>query len=166
MYTPDYDPRHANNSPFSFDDDLLGVTHFCFINWDPNFRADGDNPACVHYDIEWKLQLKKGRLSKLVEITEENLTLAPGAYWDKFLSVELAAIVKDKLPEPRYEPDETTVAVSVEKRSERNMRKQFDGLDVDWTTIEDKLRSWDPATSRDYPAALIICQSNQLWPRS
>ncbi|RKL04136.1 hypothetical protein BFJ70_g17221 [Fusarium oxysporum] len=82
MYTPDDDPRHANDSPFSFDEDpfqdrrlpLLGLS-----DWDPNFRDDEDDPTCIHYDIEWKLQLKKGRLSKLVEITEENLTLAPGA---------------------------------------------------------------------------------------
>jgi hypothetical protein len=168
MYTPDYDRRHADESPFSFDDEfeldsstpqfrtcetpcaagspfqdsrlpLLGLN-----DWYPAFRDDEDDPTCIHYDIEWKLQLKKGRLSKLVEITEENLTLAPGAYWDKFLSVELASTVKDKLPEPRYEPDETTVVVSVEKRSERNMRKRFDGLVVDWKTIEDKLRGWAP----------------------
>ncbi|ENH66712.1 hypothetical protein FOC1_g10000474 [Fusarium oxysporum f. sp. cubense race 1] len=168
MYTPDYDPRHANDSPFSFDGEfgldgrtlpfrtcetpraygtpfqdrrlpLLGLS-----DWDPNFRDDEDDPTCIYYDIEWKLQLKKGRLSKLVEITEENLTLAPSAYWDKFLSVELAATARDKLPEPRYEPDETTVVVSVEKRSERNMRKRFDVLIVDWKTIEDKLRGWAP----------------------
>ncbi|PCD20298.1 hypothetical protein AU210_016166 [Fusarium oxysporum f. sp. radicis-cucumerinum] len=166
MYTPDYNPRHANNRSFSFNDEfdldgrtppfrtretpraygspfqdtrlpLLGLS-----DWDPNFRDDEDDPTCIHYDIEWKLQLKKGRLSKLVEITEE--TLAPGAYWDKFLSVDLAATVKEKLPEPRYESDETTVIVSVEKRSERNMRKRFDGLVVDWKTIEDKLRGWAP----------------------
>ncbi|KAH7248180.1 hypothetical protein B0J15DRAFT_401062, partial [Fusarium solani] len=113
-------------------------------NWDPAFRDDELDPTCIHYDIEWKLQLKKGRLSKLVEITEENLTLSPIAYWDRFLSVELAATVKDKLPDPRYEPDEITVVVSVEKRSERNLRKRFDGLIVDWKTIEDKLRSWAP----------------------
>lgn len=168
MYTPDDDSRLANDSPFSFDEELdidgrtppfrtcetpcaygspfqdrrlplLGLS-----DWDPNFRDDEDDPTCIHYDMEWKLQLKKGRLSKLVEITEENLTLAPGAYWDQFLSVELAATVRDKLPEPRYEPDETTVVVSVEKRSERNMRKRFDGLVVDWKTIEDKLRGWAP----------------------
>ncbi|KAI1012467.1 hypothetical protein LB504_013142 [Fusarium proliferatum] len=176
MYTPDYDPRRANDSPFSFDAefDLDGRTppfRTCETpraygtpfqdrrlpmlglgDWDPNFRDDDDDPTCIHYDIEWKLQLKKGRLSKLVEITEENLTLAPGAYWDKYLSVDLAATVKDKLPEPRYESDETTVIVSVEKRSERNMRKRFDGLVVDWKTIEDKLRGW----------ALLFREGNKL----
>ncbi|KNB18627.1 hypothetical protein FOXG_16108 [Fusarium oxysporum f. sp. lycopersici 4287] len=136
MYAPDYDPRRANDSPFSLDGefDLDGRTppfRTCetpraygtplqdrrlpllgLSDWDPNFRDDEDDPTCIHYDIEWKLQLKKGRLSKLVEITEENLTLAPGAYWDKFLSLDLATTVKDKLPEPR--------------------------------TIEDKLRGWAP----------------------
>ncbi|KAH7000711.1 hypothetical protein EDB80DRAFT_765851 [Ilyonectria destructans] len=91
-----------------------------------------------------RLQLKRGRLSKLVEIIEENLILAPGAYWDKFLSVELAATVKDKLPEMKYEPDKTTIVVSVEKHSEQNIRKRFDGLVVDWKTVEDKLGSWAP----------------------
>jgi hypothetical protein len=89
MYTPDYDRRHANDSPFSFDDEfdlddrtppfrtcetpcaygspfqdrrlpLLGPS-----DWDPNFRDDGNDPTCIHYDIEWKFQFKKGRLSKL-----------------------------------------------------------------------------------------------------
>ncbi|KAH6869397.1 hypothetical protein B0T10DRAFT_501620 [Thelonectria olida] len=171
MYTPDYDPRHANNSPLYIDDEFeldyrtpelptddnpsasptqpsqfqdRGLPLLQLSDWDPTFQDDGLDPTCIHYDIEWKLQLKKGRLSKLVEITEENLILAPGAYWDKFLSVELAATVKDKLPETKYEPDETTIVVSVEKRSERNMRKRFDGLHVDWKTVEDKLRSWAP----------------------
>ncbi|KAI8716789.1 hypothetical protein NCS52_00973300 [Fusarium sp. LHS14.1] len=116
MYTPDYVPRHANDTPLCLDDE---------------FELDYGTPQLPTCDIP----CAGGK---------ENLTLAPGAYWDRFLSAELAATVKDKLPELRYEPDDTTVVVSVEKRSERNMRKRFDGLIVDWKTIEDKLRSWAP----------------------
>ena len=54
------------------------------VLWDP--RIDHEPvPTCIHYFIEWKLQLRKGRLSTLTEIAEENLTLAPSAYWDRFL---------------------------------------------------------------------------------
>ncbi|KAI3571441.1 hypothetical protein IWW34DRAFT_811837 [Fusarium oxysporum f. sp. albedinis] len=113
-------------------------------DWDSDFEDDETNPTCIHYDIEWKLQLRKGRLSKLAEITEEDLTLAPSAYWDRFLSAELAKMVASKLPSPEHEPVETTVVVSVDKRSERNLRKQFPGLSIQWKAIEDKIQSWSP----------------------
>ena len=165
MYTPGYDPNPLYLDEFepdyrtpqlpTFDIPIASSTHQSHPQHgdllllqsrdrNPALQDDEPDPACMQYDIEWKLQLKKGRLSKLVKITEDYLTLTPGAYWDKFLSADLAATVKYKLPESKYEPDETTIVVSVDKRSERNMRKRFDGLVVDWKTIEDKLRSWAP----------------------
>lgn len=81
-------------------------------------------------------------MSTLTEITEENLTLAPGAYWNKFLKQALATRVQDKLPEPRYEPDETKITVSVEKRNERDLRKCFDRTNIEWKAVEDKLTAW------------------------
>jgi hypothetical protein len=110
-------------------------------DWHP--RIDNEPiPTCIHYSIEWKLQLKKGRLSTLTEITEENLALAPSAYWDKFLKQALATRVQDKLPQPKYEADETKITVSVEKRNERDLRKCFDGINIEWKAVEDKLRAW------------------------
>ncbi|KAG5654824.1 hypothetical protein KAF25_000231 [Fusarium avenaceum] len=120
--------------------------------WDSDFEDDETDPTCIHYDIEWKLQLKKGRLSKLAEITEEDLTLAPSAYWDRFLSAELAKMVASKVPSPEHEPVETTVVVSVDKRSERNLRKQFPGLGIQWKSIEDKIQSWSP----------LFCEGHKL----
>lgn len=77
-------------------------------DWDP--RIDNEPiPTCIHYSIEWKLQLKKGRLSTLTGITEENLALTPSAYRDKFLKQALATRVQDKLPESKYQRDETKI---------------------------------------------------------
>jgi hypothetical protein len=42
----------------------------------------------------------------------------------------------------RPEPYNTVVVVSVSKRAERNLTKEFAGLDVDWSIIEEKLESW------------------------
>lgn len=108
----------------------LGLPLLQLSDWDPR-TANEPSPTCVYYSIEWKLQLRKGRLSTLIEITEENLTLAPGAYWDKFLKYALATRVYDKLPELNYEPDETKITVSVEKRNERDLRKCFDGTNIE-----------------------------------
>ncbi|KAK2474772.1 hypothetical protein H9L39_14732 [Fusarium oxysporum f. sp. albedinis] len=126
-------------------------------DWDSDFEDDETNPTCIHYDIEWKLQLRKGRLSKLAEITEEDLTLAPSAYWDRFLSAELAKMVASKLPSPEHEPVETTVVVSVDKRSERNLRKQVPGLSIQWKAIEDKIQSWSPLLCEGHKLRLDIC---------
>ncbi|KAK3363553.1 hypothetical protein B0T25DRAFT_587475 [Lasiosphaeria hispida] len=89
-------------------------------DWDPCVDHE-PTPTCIHYSIEWKLQLRKGILSTLTEITEENLMLAPSAYWDRFLKHMLAARVQDKLSESRHQPDETKIS---------------------WGAVEDKLRAW------------------------
>ncbi|KAK4446490.1 hypothetical protein QBC34DRAFT_411309 [Podospora aff. communis PSN243] len=125
-------------------------------DWDPR-TVNEPSPTCVHYSVEWKLQLRKGRLSTLTEITEENLTLAPGAYWDKFLKQALTTRVQDRLPEPRYEPDETKITVSVEKRNERDLRKRFDGTNVEWKVVEDKLRAWSHLFRDGKRLRTVIC---------
>ncbi|GAB1317783.1 hypothetical protein MFIFM68171_07993 [Madurella fahalii] len=71
------------------------------------------------------------RLKLDYEIIEENLTLAPSTYWDRFLKHALAARVQDKLPESRYQSNETKITVSVEKRNERDLRKCFDGINIE-----------------------------------
>ncbi|KAK6706715.1 hypothetical protein SNK05_010594 [Fusarium graminearum] len=121
-------------------------------SWDSDFEDDETDPTCIHYNIEWKLQLKKGRLSKLTEITEEDLTLAPSAYWDRFLSAKLAKMVASKVPSLEHKPVKTTVVISVDKRSERNLQKQFLGLNIQWKAIEDKIQSW----------SLLFCEGHKL----
>ncbi|KAI6747682.1 hypothetical protein HG531_008224 [Fusarium graminearum] len=121
-------------------------------SWDSDFEDDETDPTCIHYNIEWKLQLKKGRLSKLTEITEEDLTLAPSAYWDRFLSAKLVKMVASKVPSLEHKPVETTVVISVDKRSERNLQKQFPGLNIQWKAIEDKIQSW----------SLLFCEGHKL----
>src|SRR6266566_6813042 len=52
-------------------------------DWDPNLPYDESLPTCIHYSIEWKLLLNKGRLVKLTNDTEQNLVLAPGSFWSR-----------------------------------------------------------------------------------
>jgi len=112
-------------------------------DWNPNLPYDESPPTCIHYSIEWKLLLKKGRLSKLTNDTEQNLVLAPGAFWDQTLKSKLLQLLEKKTPRNKcYEPDETNVVVSVTDRSQRDLTKRFDELDIDWAVVENQLVAW------------------------
>ncbi|KAM0363090.1 hypothetical protein ACHAO7_011404 [Fusarium culmorum] len=67
-------------------------------DWDPDGAYDESPPICVHYLIEWKLQLRKGRLSKLTNDTEQNLVLAPGALWETTLKDKVDRLLRQKTP--------------------------------------------------------------------
>jgi hypothetical protein len=87
--------------------------------------------------------LKKGRLSRLTNDTEQNLVLAPGAFWDQTLQPKLQQLLVKKTPRNNcYEPDETNVTISVTDRSQRDLTKRFDELDIDWEVVEDQLMAW------------------------
>ncbi|OZJ01708.1 hypothetical protein BZG36_05649 [Bifiguratus adelaidae] len=108
----------------------------------PESSDKGLDSSSLHYTITWKLQLRKGRITKLTEDTIEDIEVAPGTYWKDVLESELASVVKSKVPEPQYEPDETRTIVSTSKRGEPAFQKRFDKLTIDWTVVENKLRSW------------------------
>jgi hypothetical protein len=87
-------------------------------DWNPNLPYDESPPTCIHYSIEWKLLLNKGRLAKLTTDTEQDLVLAPGAFWDRTLMSKLQQLLEKKTPRNKcYEPDETNIVVSVTDRS-------------------------------------------------
>ena len=91
--SPSARPGEQSQNPSRGGQGLLPLLQLC--DWNSDFQDDDVNPTCIHYDIEWKLQLRKNKKSTtLAEITEENLTLAPGAYWEKYLCLALAKMVE------------------------------------------------------------------------
>ncbi|KAJ5949916.1 hypothetical protein N7454_001500 [Penicillium verhagenii] len=57
--------------------------------------------------------------------TEKDVALTPSTYWPT---------LKGKTPgRGRVNSDDTSIVVSVNDRSQRNMTKRFDHLDIDWT---------------------------------
>lgn len=91
--------------------------------------------------ITWKLQLHKGRITKLPEDIVENVEIAPGTFQRDALESELASIVESKVFELQYQPNETTVVVSTSKRGEPPFLKRFDKPAVHWAVVEYKLKS-------------------------
>lgn len=109
-------------------------------DWDPDSAYDESPPSCIHYSIEWKLQLRKGRLAKLTNDTEQNLVLAPGAFWGSILEAKVERLLRQKTPRGKnYVPEETIIVVSVTDRGERDLTKRFDEFNIDWEMAEEQL---------------------------
>lgn len=104
--------------------------------------SDNESSSAFNYTIIWKLQLRKGRVTKLTEDTVENVDVAPGAYWNEVLKSELATLVEENVPDPQYQPDETTITVSNSKRGVPPYTRRFPKLIIEWADVENKLRSW------------------------
>ncbi|ODA78190.1 hypothetical protein RJ55_06795 [Drechmeria coniospora] len=117
-------------------------------DWHEDLAYDESPPTCVHYSIEWKLLLNKGgRLTKLMynPELEQDLVLAPGAFWDKSLKQVVEDRLKQKTPATKhYEAEETNVVVSVSDRAERKLSKHYPEFNIEWGTVEKQLRNWSP----------------------
>lgn len=94
----------------------------------------------LRYTLEWKAVLKTKRLGM---DTEEDVFLSPKAFWEATLRHSLdKSLEREPSQHNRPEPCDTLVVVSVNKRAERDLTKDFIGLEVDWSLIEEKLESW------------------------
>jgi hypothetical protein len=93
-----------------------------YADWDPDRSyAEQPPPSCIHYIMEWKLTLNKRVVAKQ---TEDNLVLAPSDFWNEELSSKIADIVKSS-GKP-CKADATTIVISVNDRSERDITKRFE----------------------------------------
>jgi hypothetical protein len=69
--------------------------------------------------------------------TEQDLVLAPTAYWHLCFKPKLDKVLRGKVAQNRYiRCDDTTVITSVAHRSKRDLTKRFDNIDIDWSVVE------------------------------
>lgn len=103
-------------------------------------------PAHLTYSVEWKITMSMAnRRNKrtLAMDTEQDVPLELVPYWRHSLYPKLKRLLKKKFAadsQPKFE--DTFAVVSVNDRSERDLRKHFDGLKVNWAKIEDQLLKW------------------------
>lgn len=77
------------------------------------------------------------------EDTEQDVALTPSAYWPLTLRGKLEKIIEDKVSRRRrVRSDDTSIAVSVNDRKQRDLKKRFNCLNIDWTTLEKQLLAW------------------------
>jgi hypothetical protein len=72
--------------------------------------------------------------------TEDDLVVAPSDFWNEELSSKIADIVKSA-GKP-CEADATTIVLSVNEGSERDITKRFEKLQIDWPIVERQLQAW------------------------
>jgi hypothetical protein len=89
---------------------------FCQLtDWDKEKAYNEDPPSYINYIIERKVTVNNRIMSK---DTEQNVVLAPSAYWGLFLQPKLEKLLCKKLAENRpVKFEDTNVVVSVTERS-------------------------------------------------
>lgn len=75
--------------------------------------------------------------------TEQDLVLKPIAYWYEILKPKLDQPLQRKVAQNRHILcEDTTVAASVNYRTEPDVTNQFENLNIDWSMIEKQLVAW------------------------
>ncbi|EMD96376.1 hypothetical protein COCC4DRAFT_155192 [Bipolaris maydis ATCC 48331] len=119
----------------------LGKPRFLpLAEWDEHNSYDEDIPSWLRYSIEWKVVVNNKTLSK---DTEQDVVLAPSVYWRFCLRAKVDKLLSRKLPHGKHvKCDDTSVVASVNDRSERDLTKRFDDIDIDWPLVERQLMRW------------------------
>jgi hypothetical protein len=108
--------------------------------WDEYNSYDEDTPSRLRYSIKWKVAVNNKVLAK---DTEQDVVLAPAAYWLFCLKAKVEKLLSRKLPHGRQvKCDDTSVVASVNDRSERDLTKRFDDMDIEWSVVERQLIRW------------------------
>jgi hypothetical protein len=115
--------------PFSFDSS---------DDWGEDAASDESVANRIQYTVIWKLTVNNRCKAK---DTEQDVVVAPGAFWETMLRRKFETVRERKLPANRsFQMDETKAIVSI--TGKKKLEKRFDGLDIDWAVLEKQLRGW------------------------
>ncbi|GFN21441.1 uncharacterized protein AtWU_11250 [Aspergillus tubingensis] len=108
--------------------------------WDIAGIDGGEQYLMVRYSIEWRVTLNNRVVAK---DTEQDLGLDPHSYWSGIKQKAEDLLRRKIARNRRVRLDDTTVVVSVNDRSQRDLVKRFEKTDVDWTAIQKQLTIWE-----------------------
>jgi hypothetical protein len=116
------------------------LTLLQLAEWDRDRTYDEIPPTCLCLTIGWKVTLNGKPITR---DTEQDVVLTLPSYWELFLQPKLEKVVgKKRRQKKNMTLEDTNVAVSVTERSEPDLIKQYEGTDIDWSTIERQLVKW------------------------
>lgn len=134
-------PSPGPISSLSIDGPTNDRLHFIQASeWEQEKDYNTDPPSCIRYTILWKVKFSNRIVSK---DTEQDIVLTPASYWSTNLQPKLDSLVRKKMNgNRRMRCDDSNVVVSVTERSERDLVRRFDEVDVDWSVVEKQLLDW------------------------
>ncbi|CAG8192768.1 unnamed protein product [Penicillium nalgiovense] len=121
-------------------------------DWEDGKAYDEDPPTCIHYRIEWRVTNNNREVSK---DTEEDVVLAPSAFWQLSLEKKLEKACKTARHR-QVRPDDTVIVASTTDRTKRNLTKRFDDTDISWNPVEKQLLMWSDLLLRGKELTLKI----------
>ncbi|CAG7985292.1 unnamed protein product [Penicillium salamii] len=108
--------------------------------WEANRPDDELSANFIRYTIEWKVKVNNRSVS---EDTEQDVALTPSAYWPLVLREKLHKVIEEKVARKRrVRSDDTSILVSINDRKQRDLKKRFNGLTIDWSAVEKQLLTW------------------------
>jgi hypothetical protein len=126
------------NGMLQADADRLGFLPLA--EWDEYNSYEEDTPSRLRYSIEWKIAVNNRAVAK---DTEQDFVLAPAVYWRMYLQAKVEKLVARKLPRSSHvELDDIGVIASIKDRSESDLTKRFDDMNIDWSVIERQFVRW------------------------
>ena len=91
------------------------------------------------------------------EDTEQDVALTPSAYWPSVLKGKLEKVLQEKVSrDRRVRSDETSIVVSVNDRKQRDLKKRFNSLDIDWAAVEKQFLPWGKLYARGKELRVVI----------
>lgn len=89
--------------------------------------------------------------------TEEDVVLAPSAFWQLSLEKKLEKALRRKTARHRrVRPDDTVIVASTSDRTKRKLTKRFDDTDITWSAIEKQVLWWSELFSKGKELTLKI----------
>jgi hypothetical protein len=112
-----------------------------------------EHQSSIHCTIEWRVTLNNRVVAK---DTEQDLALDPDLYWQDIRQKAETILRRKVARNRRVRLDDTTVVVSVNDRSQRDLTKRFEITDIDWTAIKTQLSMWE--TLFQFQNGYVHCQ--------
>ncbi|KAI4593091.1 hypothetical protein KJ359_010179, partial [Pestalotiopsis sp. 9143b] len=110
--------------------------------WIPNIPYDENPPLYIRYTVQWKFTVNNRATAK---DTRQDLAISPSDFWEADLQETIDKLIeRNRRTHPSAHVYETSLTVSVNERSELDLTKRADELNIEWGEIERQLRRWSP----------------------